>query len=427
MNKKVKIIAVAKDEAAYLPEWIHHHLYIGVDAIDIYINRTSDNSLQLLENVSKQYPQINILSGDWVDTCPPEVSRFIQYITYANAFEQNRISQEYDYLFFLDIDEFWMPNDLDYKIHDLIDELKYPSCISIQWLNQYGDQQPFSFLTENIRGDLVRNVKSIVHKDADLKRMSLHHPLFDELGKGMMPEGDVFCGSDGKVYRETLHANLSKVRKVMIIHRADRSESEYISLLFRGRPSDNVPLKLNRNGMHVEHANSSQFIIETTSFKKYCISRDIFFTSLDIEQELKKAHEFVIQRGRKSLESIHELLGSHLEELKRAFSNVRHPEVTSLLGENLKPKMTTSIKPAVMTDTQEYSAACQRLSHMSFISIFKELRADKVEVYRDLALKFEPLSLKVAYKLMLKAKKLRPEGPLINHKLKQFEEKFGCQ
>jgi hypothetical protein len=64
---------------------------------------------------------------------------------------------------------------------------------------------------------------------------------------------------------------------------------------------------------------------------------------------------------------------------------------------------------------------------MSFISIFKELRADKVEVYRDLALKFEPLSLKIAYKLMLKAKKLRPEGPLINHKLKQFEEKFGCQ
>jgi hypothetical protein len=425
MNRKVKIIAVAKDEAAYLPEWIHHHLYIGVDAIDLYINRTSDNSLHLLDKISKQYPQVNVLSGDWVDTCPPEVNRFIQYITYANAFEQNCISQEYDYLFFLDIDEFWMPDNLEYKIHDLLDELNHPPCVSMQWINQYGDQQPFSFLTDTIKGDLVRNVKSIVHKDAGLKKMSLHHPLFNELGKGLMPEGDTFCGSDGKVYRETLHAKLSKIRKVMIIHRADRSEFEYISLLFRGRPSDNIPLKLNREGMHVEHKNSSKFIVEATSFEKYCVSRNTFFKALDIEQELKKAREFVTQRARKSLDSIADLLGSHPNELKRAFTNVTHPEVTSLLGENLKSKVKASLKPTVMADSQEYSAACQRLTDMSLKSIFNGLKADNVEVYRDLALKIEPISSRVAYKLMLKAKKLRPEGPLINRKLKQFEEKLG--
>ena len=46
---KTKIVAVAKDEGAYFSEWIHHHLYLGFDAIDIYVNRTSDNSLEILK------------------------------------------------------------------------------------------------------------------------------------------------------------------------------------------------------------------------------------------------------------------------------------------------------------------------------------------------------------------------------------------
>ena len=29
----VKIIAIAKDEGAYLAEWIHHHLYFGFSEI----------------------------------------------------------------------------------------------------------------------------------------------------------------------------------------------------------------------------------------------------------------------------------------------------------------------------------------------------------------------------------------------------------
>ena len=45
---KVKVVAIAKDEGAYIAEWIFHHLYFGFDAIDIYVNRTTDNTCQNL-------------------------------------------------------------------------------------------------------------------------------------------------------------------------------------------------------------------------------------------------------------------------------------------------------------------------------------------------------------------------------------------
>jgi hypothetical protein len=32
---KVKLVAVAKDEAVGLPRWIFHHLFFGIDSIDI--------------------------------------------------------------------------------------------------------------------------------------------------------------------------------------------------------------------------------------------------------------------------------------------------------------------------------------------------------------------------------------------------------
>lgn len=52
---KIKLVAIAKDEAAYLPEWIFHHLYFGFDQIDIYVNNTSDNTFALGEQLG--FPQ----------------------------------------------------------------------------------------------------------------------------------------------------------------------------------------------------------------------------------------------------------------------------------------------------------------------------------------------------------------------------------
>ena len=55
---RVKLAAIARDEAAYLPEWIFHHLEFGFDEIEIYINNTTDNSLAVLANIKRNHPVV---------------------------------------------------------------------------------------------------------------------------------------------------------------------------------------------------------------------------------------------------------------------------------------------------------------------------------------------------------------------------------
>ena len=40
----LKLVAIAKDEAPYLAEWIFHHLYLGIHEIEIYLNGITDKT-----------------------------------------------------------------------------------------------------------------------------------------------------------------------------------------------------------------------------------------------------------------------------------------------------------------------------------------------------------------------------------------------
>ena len=66
MKNKVKLVAIAKDEGAYLVDWIFHHLYFGFYAIDIYVNRTSDNTFEIADKL-KSLEQVRFLDGDALD------------------------------------------------------------------------------------------------------------------------------------------------------------------------------------------------------------------------------------------------------------------------------------------------------------------------------------------------------------------------
>ena len=52
MKPKIKLVAIAKNEAAYLPQWIHHFL-VGFNEIEIYINDTTDNSVAICEKIKR--------------------------------------------------------------------------------------------------------------------------------------------------------------------------------------------------------------------------------------------------------------------------------------------------------------------------------------------------------------------------------------
>ena len=43
----IKLVAIAKNEAPYIPLWAFHHFRIGIDLIEIHINNTDDNSIRI--------------------------------------------------------------------------------------------------------------------------------------------------------------------------------------------------------------------------------------------------------------------------------------------------------------------------------------------------------------------------------------------
>ena len=61
----IKLVAIAKDEAAYLAEWIYHHLSIGIQEIDVYLNGITDNSYRLMRLINAKHKNVKFYNADY--------------------------------------------------------------------------------------------------------------------------------------------------------------------------------------------------------------------------------------------------------------------------------------------------------------------------------------------------------------------------
>jgi hypothetical protein len=329
---KVKLIAVAKDEAAYLPEWIHHHLYLGFDAIDIYINRSSDNSWAMLSRLKESIPQLAFYSADWIDSCPAEVKRNLQYVVYAKAFEENRLSGGFDYIMFLDIDEFWTPQNLQLTIQDSIIANDYPASLSFSWINEHGSEQAFSLLQATTTGQMSPLVKSAISLKAELREMSLHLPHLNT-EPNLLVDGDNFIPD--AVNREYLHNDLQHLRSVMIIHRMFRSPLEYVSLLSRGRPSDALPLKLNRGGYNKSAGSHVTYSLNQEAYNAYSGSFEQFIIKTMVSALLLEAQTFVKDRYQTTIGAVALMSADYYDDLFVVFKGCGK-EIKALLINTIK-------------------------------------------------------------------------------------------
>ena len=92
---KTCIIAIAKNENLYIKEWVQHHLKLGFDRIFICDNNNSGD-----EKISDVIDNERVTILDYHDI------RGVQTRAYTEQFLNNR--DEYDWLAFIDIDEFIM-------------------------------------------------------------------------------------------------------------------------------------------------------------------------------------------------------------------------------------------------------------------------------------------------------------------------------
>ena len=94
---KLGVMAIMKNEAMNLEEWIQHYLWQGVEQIYLIDNGSTDNSLKLLQ--------------PWIDQGVLKLIQleepYKQKAHYRTAFKQFKIADQCQWLMIADLDEFW--------------------------------------------------------------------------------------------------------------------------------------------------------------------------------------------------------------------------------------------------------------------------------------------------------------------------------
>lgn len=319
---RVKLVAIAKDEAAYLPEWIFHHLYMGFDHINIYINNSNDNSDTLADllGVNKS---VSFIDGDTYFKAydAPQIE------IYKKELRDSRL-QGYSHVMFLDIDEFWLSKDMDMSITDFIKEHPYPiSCF--EWLNRTSEDKAFlPPMASNISGQRGRQVKSLISTNVIVRHINPHgvigHRCMPRLANGQ--EFPVSLANFSKVDETEL---TKPIKDFYIMHRMYRSEQEYVALLTRGRPikrADIGQFKGNRRGYLTSDSDTS------VGFRKdriasYQEQYRNFCNTLGLNAVIKDAREYILQKRFELVDKLKSAPKSEAATLKKILKQVSLDDV----------------------------------------------------------------------------------------------------
>jgi hypothetical protein len=304
----IALCAIAKDEGAYLPEWVLYHRWWGFGRIHVMLNGITDNSLAIMQKLAAALDGVSFETVDQLKTTSSEeidellIPSFfrrrnpLQARAYAHAYARSK-SLGWDYVLFGDIDEFFFDRP-GRKVDEVIHSLGHPDLLYLRWFNCAGDEEEFSRLARRrIWGRYMRNVKFLIRTGLEPMKFLTPHEV------SLPPE----CRQAGPT------------RQTLMLHRYYRSRLEYLALLSRGDTiiNDMTPLKLNRSGWWrrglLTIAMKDSLIVQLRQFVDEGIQRCGLEGDLEIakshvrERAAKTTKEF--ERMRKLNASLYPLVG----------------------------------------------------------------------------------------------------------------------
>lgn len=379
---KIKLVAIAKDEAAYLPEWIFHHLYFGFDQIDIYVNNTSDNTFALGEQLAS-LNTVNLIEGDafFIQTAP-------QQAVYQHAYQQAQ-AEHFTHVMFLDIDEFWTPQDLSTPIHSCVKQLD-GEVLSFEWLNKF-ENEPFApAMSAQIEGEHHNLVKSLISTEFDPQDLDIHN-IKAAKARNLLADGSPAQFNDKK---QKL-AHIGELKAYFILHRMYRSPLEYVSLLGRGRPASSgaTAFKDNRNGFCFLEHQLKTVTLPAKALDTYQQAKAQFFAQYVATDYLAQAHQFIVQRYHQVVTAIADADLSEFQVIKKILRHVDTPEVNAAYAHYLA-------------------------------KVANHLSGQVTDGLRDAAINLEKRDLQKSLTLMKTAQQFRPRGQLINRKVREYQKKL---
>ena len=445
-NIKIKLAALAKDEGAYLPEWIFHHLAFGVDEIEVYVNNTTDNSVAILDRITQHHP-VKITKADKLLKSFIHGVQAKAYKTIAKA----AIADGFTHLLILDIDEFWTPADFSTSIKQAIVNLGSPDVINFNWFI-HCDESEFGYCYQpSMKIRTNPHVKTLFKLTAPWEKVDIHNVLGESL---------IYTRGNGEIFDfgESTHCALSDRQCLdhdyFIVHRLYRSEREYISLLGRGR-LNKAKIKDNRSGYYVSSRQDETIEFPATLVDLYYQNYARFLKECTLAELLPESKRFVIKRFNQVIALATYAKKEDVILYAKLFNHVKLPEVV-----NVKQMLEHKVRMQhfnMQTMTQQSWSAllltmlakalikikCKRIAHRCaflaasrlsevsikplLLSVTHSLRVNKypkkmhADIYKDIAIDLHRKGeLNFACAFIEKAKESRPNGPRIIQLYEQF-------
>ncbi|PRF36378.1 hypothetical protein C6T58_09755 [Burkholderia multivorans] len=314
---KVKLVAISKDEAAYIPQWVFHHLNFGFDGIEVWINNTSDNSFEILSRLQDGLggDVVEIVQADDFFAKCKKSGKYFQPEVYNSVYQKEKERRRYTHLMFLDLDEFWMPSNFRDSVKDMIRKLPDSDVIASLWMFDMPEpgRVPFSrpFEKEAIY-QKNPHVKSLVKISDNIKSIAVHVALLKggviHLSDGTVVEDDDDAKRVNWAYisKSQFRERISMIEEYSIVHHVYRSPVEYLSSLLRGRShanDDNV-FKVNRIGYIPWQGKEAmvRLSISPELIKGYDGEFEKFVDRFDLSECLKVARRFVLSRYKSAID-----------------------------------------------------------------------------------------------------------------------------
>ena len=335
MSIKIKLAAIAKDEGAYIPQWIYHHLSFGFDEIEIWLNNTADVSEEMLTALSEHYGPdvIKFRNADvFLKKCLDENLPFQQRV-YSKIYFETLMEATCSHIMFLDLDEFWVPKDFKSSVKNYVQESASFDAVSFQWAIDMPDRvknvfsRPFSNINVLQKN---RHLKTLVRMTTRMEELSIHnHIIYD--GLYLLDNNLAFVDQDDEETQNKSLAPISFFEHTknslddgpFILHQINRSSVEYLSSLLRGRghKNDKNIFKVNRTG-YVPDSDSGPevlFKIDAIQLEKYDAGFEEFLQNTTLRHLLSEAKHFIYDRFYKAVSIIQdnpELLSTYRHQLK---------------------------------------------------------------------------------------------------------------
>lgn len=223
---RVGIIAIAKNEQLYVREWVEHHLDIGFDAIIL-----ADNDDDFLLPGIIDYPAVIHENYCGIDK--------VQTLAYTELYEKYK--EDYDWLLFIDIDEFVM---IDNQYKDIKDFLQHFDCDEVRIsskhfsdndsLDTLGDYRVVERFRDPYYTSADTFVKSFINTRVELGDRKVYgHGIYDKDLDARNALGDP-CESTNQHTQRIVH------ERCWLNHYPTKTVGEYIRQKYRrGGPNGN--------------------------------------------------------------------------------------------------------------------------------------------------------------------------------------------